>query len=87
MQMSTFLVCQGRRGTVLWWLWSAAWSFLLLSPRSQEPGAVRAVSFAQMGLWHDKALQDVFSKSAVTPPTTFYGPEGEGASGLLMLLL
>lgn len=38
-----------------------------------------AVSLAQIGLWNDKALQDVFSKSALTPPIAFYGPEGEGA--------
>lgn len=41
----------------------------------------------QMSLWNDKAQQDVFSKSALTPPIAFYGPEGEGVSGLLMLLL
>lgn len=36
---------------------------------------------AQMGLWNDKALQDVFSTSASAPPTAFYGSEGEGRHG------
>lgn len=44
-------------------------------------------SLAQMGQWHDKAQQDVFSKSALTPPSTFYGAEGGGCTKLLMLLL
>lgn len=38
-----------------------------------------AISLAQIGLWNDKALQDVSSESALTPPIAFYGPEGEGA--------
>lgn len=33
------------------------------------------------GLWDDKALQDVSSQSALTPPTAFHAAErgGEGA--------
>lgn len=66
---------------------------MLLSPGAKEPGAAcvcarlcvyereSAVSLAQMGLWNDKALQDVFTKSALTPPITFYGPEGEVHQG------
>jgi len=30
-----------------------------------------------VSLPNDKALQDVFSESALTPPIAFYGPEGE----------
>lgn len=50
--------------------------YFLISVKSLQ---LCAVSLAQMGLWNDKALQDVFSKSALTPPIAFYGPEGEGA--------
>lgn len=32
------------------------------------------------GLWDDKALQDVSSESALTPPTAFHAAEG-GARG------
>lgn len=46
-----------------------------------------AVSLAQIGLWNDKALQDVSGKSALTPPVAFYGPEGEGVHLRLPVLL
>lgn len=46
-----------------------------------------SVSLAQIGLWNDKALQDVSGKSALTPPMAFYGPEGEGVRSRLPMLL
>lgn len=33
------------------------------------------VSLAQMGLWNDKALQDVFASQHRLLPIAFYGPE------------
>lgn len=49
--------------------------FALFPHCGEEPAVVRC-SLAPIGLWNDKALQDVSGKSALTPPAAFYGPEG-----------
>lgn len=60
---------------------------LALFPRCSKSPQLCVVSLAQIGLWNDKALQDVSGKSALTPPVAFYGPEGEGARWRLPMLL
>lgn len=58
------------------------WSYFLLVLKSLKLCVCVCVSFAQMGLWNDKALQDVFSRSALAPPYRFLWFRGGGASGL-----
>lgn len=58
--------------------------YFLIAAKSPQ---LCAASLAHIGLWNDKALQDVSGKSALTPPAAFYGPEGEGVRSRLPTLL